>query len=53
MLHFEVRTDDVPAAVDFAVAAGAREAPHQAPDRDLTRCRVMLDPVGHPFCLWS
>jgi catechol 2,3-dioxygenase-like lactoylglutathione lyase family enzyme len=53
MLHFEVETDDVAAAVRFAVAAGAREAPHQPPDRDLTRLRVMLDPAGHPFCLWS
>jgi catechol 2,3-dioxygenase-like lactoylglutathione lyase family enzyme len=53
MMHFEVRVNDVPAAVTRAVSFGAREAPHQPPNRDATRLRVMLDPAGHPFCLWS
>ena len=53
MLHFEVETDDVPTAVAHALAAGAREAPHQPADRNPDTLRVMLDPAGHPFCLWS
>ena len=53
MLHFEVETDDVPAAVAHAIAAGAREAPDQPADRNPDKLRVMLDPAGHPFCLWS
>ena len=38
--------------VPHAVAAGATVAPHQPPDRDESRLRVMLDPAGHPFCLF-
>jgi len=53
MMHFEVRVSDVDAAVRRATSFGAREAPWQPPDRDATRLRVMLDPAGHPFCLWS
>ncbi|MFD2474126.1 VOC family protein [Amycolatopsis silviterrae] len=36
-------------AVAKAVAAGARVAEFQ-PQRDV---RVLLDPVGHPFCFWT
>ena len=37
-------------AVQYAVSLGARVAEHQPqPERVL----VMLDPAGHPFCLWS
>jgi hypothetical protein len=25
---------------------------HQPADRDRTRLRIMLDPAGHPFCLF-
>ena len=53
MMHFEVRVNDVQAAVTRAVSFGAREAPKQPADRDPSRLRVMLDPAGHPFCLWS
>ncbi|WP_405063454.1 VOC family protein [Kribbella sp. NBC_01505] len=53
MMHFEIRVNDVQAAVTRAVSFGAREAPQQPADRDLRRLRVMLDPAGHPFCLWS
>jgi catechol 2,3-dioxygenase-like lactoylglutathione lyase family enzyme len=52
MLHFEIRVDDMDAAVAHAAAAGATVAPHQPPDRDHGRLRVMLDPAGHPFCLF-
>lgn len=53
MMHFEVYVNDVPAAVSREVSFGARETPHQPPDRDAARLRGMLDPAGHPFCLWS
>ena len=35
-------------AVAHAVASGARLADYQPRDR----VRVMLDPAGHPFCLY-
>jgi len=53
MMHFEIKVDDVDAAVAQAVAAGATVAPHQPENRDPAKLRVMLDPAGHPFCLWS
>jgi len=48
MLHFEIKVDDLDAAVAHAVALGARVADHQPQPR----VRVMLDPAGHPFCLY-
>lgn len=48
MMHLEVMVDDLPAAVEHAVACGARVAEFQ-PQEDV---RVCLDPAGHPFCLW-
>lgn len=53
MMHFEVQVDEVDAAVARAIELGAREAPQQPADRDPSTLRVMLDPAGHPFCLWS
>jgi catechol 2,3-dioxygenase-like lactoylglutathione lyase family enzyme len=53
MLHFEILVDDVEAAVAHAAAAGGTVAPHQPHDRDPSRIRVMLDPAGHPFCLYA
>ena len=53
MMHFEIQVDDVEAAVADAVAAGARVADRQPENRDGDKLRVMLDPAGHPFCLWS
>jgi hypothetical protein len=47
-MHIDVAVDDLDSAVPAAIALGATEAAHQpAPDR----WRVLLDPVGHPFCL--
>jgi catechol 2,3-dioxygenase-like lactoylglutathione lyase family enzyme len=48
MIHFEIEVDDLDAAVAHAVASGARIAEHQ-PQAGV---RVMLDPAGHPFCLF-
>jgi predicted enzyme related to lactoylglutathione lyase len=52
MMHFEVQVSDVEAAASRVLAAGGSEASHQPEDRDRSRMRVMLDPVGHPFCLF-
>ncbi len=48
MIHLDVGVDDLDAAVVWAVNAGALLASHQ-PQDDV---RVMLDPAGHPFCLF-
>ena len=48
MMHLDLQVDDLEAAVADAVAAGASVADHQPQDH----VRVMLDPVGHPFCLY-
>lgn len=52
MLHFEVEVDDVESAVAKAMEAGGTQAPWQPPDRDPTRIRIVLDPAGHPLCLF-
>jgi len=52
MMHFEVLVDDVDAAVAVVLEAGGTQAPHQPADRNPSRLRVMLDPAGHPFCLF-
>jgi catechol 2,3-dioxygenase-like lactoylglutathione lyase family enzyme len=48
MVHLDFEVDDLEAAVASAVAAGAELAGYQ-PQEDV---RVMLDPDGHPFCLY-
>jgi catechol 2,3-dioxygenase-like lactoylglutathione lyase family enzyme len=48
-MHIEVEVDDLAAAVEHAVELGATVAEHQ-PQEDV---RVLLDPAGHPFCLYT
>jgi hypothetical protein len=48
MLHLDIAVDDVELAVEEAIEAGATLAGFQ-PQDDV---RVMLDPDGHPFCLY-
>jgi catechol 2,3-dioxygenase-like lactoylglutathione lyase family enzyme len=48
MIHLDIKVDDLDAAVEHAVACGARVADHQPQQR----VRVLLDPAGHPFCLF-
>lgn len=48
MTHLDIGVDDVAAAVAWAEQHGAVLAEHQ-PQGDV---RVMLDPAGHPFCLF-
>jgi hypothetical protein len=49
MMHLDIEVEDLPAAVEHAVELGATEAGFQPQDN----VRVMLDPAGHPFCLYS
>lgn len=48
MFHLDIGVTDVGAAAEDAIALGATEAAWQ-PQDDV---RVMLDPDGHPFCLY-
>jgi len=47
-MHLEIEVDDLDEAVAHAVSVGAEVAAHQPQDT----VRVMLDPAGHPFCLY-
>lgn len=47
-IHLDLAVDDLEVAEAEAVRLGARIATEQyVPER----CRVLLDPAGHPFCL--
>jgi catechol-2,3-dioxygenase len=48
MMHLDIAVDDLAAAVADAIALGATLAEFQ-PQDDV---RVLLDPAGHPFCLY-
>ncbi len=47
-MHLDIEVDDLEQAVAYAIEVGAVEASYQ-PQNDV---RVMLDPAGHPFCLY-
>lgn len=47
--HLDLEVDDLAEAEKYAVQVGARLHEHQ-PQDDV---RVMLDPVGHLFCLYT
>lgn len=49
MEHLDINVEDLDAAVAHALACGARLAEHQ-PQQDV---RVLFDPAGHPFCLFT
>lgn len=48
MMHLDIGVADLDQGVDWAIAQGATLAAHQ-PQDDV---RVLLDPEGHPFCLF-
>ena len=48
MMHLDIGVADLAEGIAWAVDAGATIADHQ-PQQDV---RVMLDPAGHPFCLF-
>ena len=47
-MHLDIEVDDLDQAVAHAVEVGAELASYQPQET----VRVMLDPVGHPFCLY-
>lgn len=47
-IHLDISTDNVAGSVALAAELGATAADWQ-PQEDVT---VMLDPAGHPFCLF-
>jgi hypothetical protein len=47
-MHLEIQVDDLAEAVAHALSVGAEQAAFQPQDS----VRVMLDPAGHPFCLY-
>ena len=49
MMHLDIEVDDLEAGVAWALEAGATVAEHQPQEG----VRVMLDPAGHPFCLFA
>jgi catechol 2,3-dioxygenase-like lactoylglutathione lyase family enzyme len=48
MIHLDIGVDDLDTAVAWALEAGATLADHQPQEG----VRVLLDPDGHPFCLF-
>ena len=48
MMHLDIAVDDLAGAVADAVELGATLHEHQPQDE----VHVMLDPAGHPFCLY-
>jgi len=48
MMHLDIAVDDLPAAIADALALGATLAEFQPQET----VRVLLDPAGHPFCLY-
>lgn len=46
-IHLDFAVDDLKEAERYAISLGARKSPTQFSKR----WSVMLDPVGHPFCL--
>jgi catechol 2,3-dioxygenase-like lactoylglutathione lyase family enzyme len=48
MLHLDIAVENLEEAVAWAVGAGATLADFQPQEH----VRVLLDPAGHPFCLF-
>ena len=48
MVHLDFEVSDLAAAAQHAVDMGARLAAHQPQEN----VRVLIDPVGHPFCVY-
>jgi hypothetical protein len=49
MVHLDFEVTDLEEAVAHAVRLGAQLPKHQPQDN----VRVLLDPAGHPFCLYT
>ena len=49
MIHLDLEVDDLEQALAHALEVGAELATYQPQDN----VRVLLDPAGHPFCLYT
>lgn len=49
MMHLDIGVESLDVGVAWALEVGATLAAHQ-PQKDV---RVMVDPAGHPFCLFA
>ena len=49
MMHLDIGVADLDAGVAWAIGQGTSLAEHQPQES----VRVMLDPEGHPFCLFA
>lgn len=49
LVHLDITVESLDVGVAWALEVGATLAVHQ-PQKDV---RVMLDPAGHPFCLFA
>jgi predicted enzyme related to lactoylglutathione lyase len=47
-MHLDIEVDDLDEALAYAIEVGAEVAAYQPQEK----VRVMLDPAGHPFCLY-
>jgi predicted enzyme related to lactoylglutathione lyase len=52
-IHLDIWVEDLHAGIEWAQTCGAVQSEKQPDGRDLSRLRVMIDPAGHPFCLWT
>jgi hypothetical protein len=48
-MHLDIEVDDLDDAVRYAISCGAELASYQPQEK----VRVLLDPAGHPFCLYA
>jgi predicted enzyme related to lactoylglutathione lyase len=48
-MHLDIEVDDLDDAVRYAITCGAELAFYQPQEK----VRVLLDPAGHPFCLYT
>jgi catechol-2,3-dioxygenase len=48
-MHLDIEVDDLDDAVRHAISCGAELASYQPQEK----VRVLLDPAGHPFCLYT
>ncbi|MEK7423241.1 MAG: VOC family protein [Actinomycetota bacterium] len=49
MMHLDIAVENLEVGVEWALEVGATLAAHQPQEG----VRVMLDPAGHPFCLFA
>lgn len=49
MMHLDFEVTDLAAATAHALELGAEQAEFQPQEN----VRVLLDPAGHPFCLYT